>query len=121
MVLPMVKRVLLVDDSDESRYALTALLSLCNVQVIPASNGTEALGLAQQFSPEYALIDLKMPGMDGYDLAAQLRQTHGSDAMKIVAISGVTLDKPKLEQAGIDDFLPKPVLLQNLKRVLDCD
>ena len=117
----MVKRVLLVDDSDESRYALTALLSLCNVQVIQASNGTEALGLAQQFSPEYALIDLKMPGMDGYDLAEQLRQSFTPEAMKIVAISGITLDKAKLQEAGIDDFLPKPVLLQNLKRVLNCE
>ena len=116
----MVKRVLLVDDSDESRYALTALLSLCNVQVIPAANGTEALGLAQQFSPEYALIDLKMPGMDGYDLALQLRQSFAPEALKIVAISGVSLDKPKLQAAGIDEFLPKPVLLQNLKRVLEC-
>ena len=117
----MVKRILLVDDSTESRYALTALLSLCDVQVIQASNGTEALGLAQQFSPEYALIDLKMPDMDGYDLASQLRLTFKAEAMKIVAISGVSLDKPKLDEAGIDDFLPKPVLLQNLKLVLGCE
>ena len=88
----MTKRVLLVDDSTESQYALTALLSLCDAQVIQASNGTEALGLAQQFSTEYALIDLKMPEMDGYDLASQLRLTYGSEAMKIIAVSGISLD-----------------------------
>lgn len=67
-------RILLVDDSADAMEALSMLLALDGHEVKRACNGEAALSLVETFVPDVALIDIHMPGMDGYELARQLRQ-----------------------------------------------
>ena len=114
----MAKRVLLVDDNTESRYALSALLSVLQVEAIVARYGEEAIKHAEQFKPEIALVDLRMPEMDGYEVATRLRAIFPPEALTIVAVSGLPPDREKLKESGITDYLRKPVMLETLRRVL---
>ena len=116
----MKKRVLLVDDNVDSRCALNALLRVLQVEAIIASSGDEAIKQAEQSKPEIALVDLRMPGMDGYQVAIQLRAMFPPDALKIVAVSGLPPHPEGYKQVGIDDYVRKPVMLETLRRVLGC-
>jgi CheY-like chemotaxis protein len=111
-------RVLLVDDLPTQRFLLASLLSHCDCEVFTATGGKEALAIAVQVKPEVVLLDLSMPEMDGYELATKLRSDAGLEDAKMIAISAWDCDVAKLSQAGIDKYLRKPVMLQQLKQGL---
>ena len=116
----MAKRILLVDDSHDSRVMTSALLALCSCEVLIAHNGQEALEIAQQYQPDFILLDIRMPGMNGYEVAAELRKTFPPHKMQIIALSGYPEDRALLLEAGFDSYLPKPIAIGALRRVLDC-
>ena len=116
----MSKRILLVDDAADSRYLLSALLATCPFEVIIAHNGQEALELACKYQPAFILLDIQMPGMNGYKVASELRKTFPPNEMQIIAVSAHPEDKAALLEAGIDSYMPKPVSVDALKRILDC-
>lgn len=88
-------RVLLIDDDDSIRALLRAALSVEDGfgEVREASNGSDALSIAHEFTPDVILLDYWMPSMDGRQTAKGLRSLH--PAAKIVAFSGVLEDKPE--------------------------
>lgn len=112
------QRVLVVDDEPEGAYLLTALLSHCDVNVRVAHSGHEAISLAKEHQPQFVLIDLKMPNMTGYELAERLRGDVGLKDVQLIAVSGYEWNQQKLDEAGFNHFLIKPILLQNLQRIL---
>jgi len=115
------RRVLVVEDMPTQRFLMAGLLSHCDCAVFSASSGPEALTIATQIGPDVALLDLVMPEMDGYELARRLRADAGQRAIKIVAISAWDCDRQKLTEAGIDQYVRKPVMLAELKRVVGVD
>ena len=110
-------RVLVVDDTPTQRFLLASLVSHCNCTVYTASSGPEALELVAQVSPDVVLLDLSMPEMDGYELAVQLRNA-GLNSAKLVAVSTWDCDMAKLTAAHIDQYLRKPLMLNNVKELL---
>lgn len=110
-------RVLIVEDDPDTAYTLATLVSQLDCSIYMAASGSEALQLAELHQPDYLLLDLMMPRMDGYEAAHRLRQDYGYKG-KIVAVTAIDRDDAKLEAAGIDDYLRKPVLLATLARVL---
>lgn len=114
----MSQRVLVVDDEPEGAYLLTALLSHCDVDVKVANSGQEAISLAKDHQPQFVVVDLKMPGMTGYELAKKLRFDLGLKEARLIAVSGYEWNQEKLDDAGFDHFLIKPIMLQNLQRIL---
>jgi CheY-like chemotaxis protein len=111
-------RVLVVDDTPSQQFLMASLVSHCNCTVFTASSGAEALELAAQFKPDVVLLDLCMPEMDGYELAARLRNA-GLNAAKLVAVSAWECDSERLAQSHIDQYLRKPVMLATVKRALE--
>jgi CheY-like chemotaxis protein len=115
-------RVLLVED-----HPIVAEVS-CNVlrevhdhMVEHASNGKDALAMAERFQPEIILIDVNLPDMDGYQLAAQLRAQPQFDETVLIALTGIGhWNNPKrAADSGIDAHFTKPMdfgLLETLKR-----
>jgi PAS domain S-box-containing protein len=105
------RRVLVVDDNVDAREALRFLLEDDGHEVRTAADGTEALAEAEMFRPDIVLLDIGLPGMDGYEVARRLRDLPGFGSALIVAVSGYgqAEDRVRSRAAGFDEHLLKPV------------
>jgi CheY-like chemotaxis protein len=114
------RRVVVVEDSADSREVLAELLQLLGHQVLTAADGPEALRLAQEQMPETFVVDMGLPGMDGYQVARALRQLPGGEQLLLIALTGYgTLeDKERAREAGYDAHLTKPADIDELQRLL---
>ncbi|OEZ57926.1 ATP-binding protein [Duganella sp. HH105] len=111
-------RVLLVDDNADAASAGAALLEALGHTVQIAHNAAEALATARQRLPEVAILDIGLPDMDGYALAAALRQLADGAPLRLVALTGYG-QKEDIERAlngGFDLHLTKPATLADLQR-----
>ena len=113
-------RVLVVDDNKDSANSLCELLELWGYPVRAAYDGATALALAAEFQPRVALLDIGMPGMDGYELARRLREGRGADELMLVALTGYGQEDSRRlgREAGFDRHLVKPVALDALRKAL---
>ena len=113
------RRVLLVDDNIDSLELLADYLRECGHQVTTASEGKTALELARGFAPEVAILDIGLPGMDGYQLASRLRDELGP-ACRLIALTGYGQDRDRdlSAQAGFERHLIKPVDVEALSTMI---
>ena len=116
--LPARRRILVVDDNSDSANSLAMLLNISGHVAEPVYGPAEALERAAAFDPDVVLLDIGLPGMDGYELAKQLR-TRGSNA-RLVAVTGYGQpgDIRRAQEAGFDAHLVKPVDVEHLLRDL---
>jgi PAS domain S-box-containing protein len=107
---PASRRVLVVDDNLDAAEMLATLLSLAGHQVATAASGTAALEVLTHFPADIAFLDIGLPGMSGYELAAQLRRHPRWRHLKLVALTGwgQAVDRQRANEAGFDDHLTKP-------------
>jgi len=110
------RRILVVDDNDDARMLLADILSELGHDVRVAADSSSALEVIQDFSPEVGILDIGLPGIDGYELACKLRPA--VPAVRLIALSGYgqPADKARSQAAGFDRHLVKPV---ELRRLLD--
>ena len=115
----MSARILIVDDNEDARMLLSEVLQAVGHSVKSAGDGPEALALAEAFQPDVAILDIGLPVMDGYELAARLRETM-SKPPRMVALSGYgrPADQEKSAAAGFERHLVKPVDLKSLLQTL---
>jgi CheY-like chemotaxis protein len=112
-------RILIVDDSAEVRRAYRDALVALGCTVTEAGDAEEALSAVEDDPPDVALIDIHLPGVNGYRLAQTIRRRSGA-AIHLVMLSGMTLDAPTRDlarEAGFDDCLDKmagPIALREL-------
>lgn len=85
------RRVLVVDDHADSAQSLAQVLACSGHSVLTATSGEQALVLADEFRPEAIVIDIGLPGMDGFDLATQLRERPVTRGALLLAVSGLSL------------------------------
>jgi DNA-binding response OmpR family regulator len=113
-------RVLIADDDRDMVATLAAILNDEGHTVREVYRGTEVLRLIEEFDPDVALIDIGMPGMSGYDVAREVRQTHDKRPM-LVAITGwkKPSDRILARLVGFDHHLPKPFDAKDLLSLLD--
>lgn len=114
------RRVLLVEDNPDAAWAVRELLEFCGHDVTVSEDGLEGLKVALERTPEVVLLDLGLPGMDGFQVARELRKTEAGRGMVLVALSGYGQphDQEKSRQAGFDLHLVKPVGLDRLLEAL---
>jgi CheY-like chemotaxis protein len=100
-----------VDDNVDTAVGMTRLLELQGHEVHTAYNGAEALRVAREQSPEFVLLDIGLPEMDGYEVARRLRQEEGCQHTVIVAVSGYGReeDHDNGSRTAFDHHLLKPV------------
>src|SRR5688500_5150582 len=113
-------RILVVDDNQDSAIRMTLLLELQGHEVHVAHAGHTALRVASDKRPDVILLDIGMPGMNGYEVARQLRAQEAFDNTLLVAITGYgrASDLKQTESAGFDHHLVKPVDYEKLQAVL---
>jgi CheY-like chemotaxis protein len=120
-------RVLVVDDDPDAAESTATLASLAGFDACFATSGEDALGHAEENPPHVVLLDVMMPGMDGYELARLLRNRAGGKQPLLVAVTGCASPGFKWgsAEAGIDLHLNKPVepavlvgVLQRFARLL---
>jgi signal transduction histidine kinase len=112
-------RILLIEDNSDARESLALLLQTLGHRVETAATGPEGVTRALASRPEVVLIDLGLPGLDGHEVARQIRKALG-EAVLLVALSGYTQeeDRSRAHEAGFNAHLPKPVELEELNRIL---
>jgi signal transduction histidine kinase/DNA-binding NarL/FixJ family response regulator/outer membrane protein assembly factor BamB len=104
------RRLLVVDDIATNRHVLRDLLTPLGFEVAEADSGAKALAFAPELKPHLVFLDLRMPGIDGFELAQRLRAQAAGSTLKLIAMSASVLsfNREKAFAAGCDDFLPKP-------------
>ncbi len=109
-------RVLIVDDMQHVREQLRLLLELTGeVEVVgEAANGLEALGQAQTLRPEVVILDLEMPGGDGFQAAQQIKEHHLADRVIILSVHATAADITRAREEGADAFVEKGASLERL-------
>jgi two-component system, sensor histidine kinase len=114
-----VTRILLIEDNSDAREALRALLELDGYEVHAGADGTEGLDLARTKAPEVALIDIGLPGFDGYEVARRLRAQSTRPPI-MIALTGYSEpeDRQRAKDAGFAAHLVKPVDPEDLTRLL---
>jgi CheY-like chemotaxis protein len=114
------RRVLVVDDSISTAQSMAALLQLKGHDARVAFDGPKALATAAAFHPEVVLLDIGMPGMNGYQVAKQLRQMPGLEQTLLVALTGYGQeeDRRRSREAGCQHHLVKPVRLSAVLELL---
>lgn len=107
----MAGRVLVVDDTLPNVKLLEAKLTTEYYEVITASNGLEAIEKATAESPDIILLDVMMPGIDGYEVCRRLKQNPRTAHIPVVMVTALsdTVDRVRGLEAGADEFLTKPV------------
>ena len=115
-----IQTIVIVEDIEDALQMLQSLLELRGFQVQSATNGLEGLELIEQTKPDLALIDIGLPGIDGYEIAKRLRRNRETRPLYLVALTGYgqASDRLAVEQAGFDEHLVKPLSLDDLERVL---
>ena len=114
------RRVLLVEDHADARHILALMLKRDGHDVRVAGDGPSALIEAQRFAPEIVLLDIGLPGMDGYAVAKQLRALPELSRVRLIALTGYGQpeDREQSRAAGFDEHLLKPVEAANLLAML---
>jgi PAS domain S-box-containing protein len=114
------RRILVVDDNVDAADSISEFLSLIGHRVSAVYDGAAAVAEAEAAAPELVLLDLGMPGMDGYETCRQLRLQPGGATMRIVALTGwgQSADLARTAASGFDFHLVKPVDLDALARLL---
>lgn len=110
--------VLLVDDDRSAATALAKLLTLKGFEVEVAGDGAEAIAAATERTPSVAVVDIRLPDMSGFDVAARLRALPGGAAIRCVALSGFELDNEEFASSVFEHRFLKPVDLAQLIAIL---
>jgi two-component system, sensor histidine kinase len=114
-------RILVVEDNLDTRESMVAALQLDGHSVYEAADGNAGIRAVAELKPAVALIDIGLPGLDGYELASALRRDPACQEMVLVAITGS--EQPdslrRAREAGFDDYVSKPIPPDRLVRLID--
>ena len=113
-------RVLIAEDHVDSATGIGRLLRLYGYEVMIVTDGRDAVRAAMLFVPHAALIDLTLPGLDGFDVASQLRALTATSTCRLIAMTGWTADEyaDRARAAGFDEHLVKPISADALLHAL---
>jgi len=114
------RRVLVVEDNDDAREMLSILLAQDGHEVQVAHDGPSGLQAALTFRPDVGLLDLGLPGFDGYALARSIRAHDEGKQIYLVALTGYgqSEDRLRSKEAGFDDHVVKPLAVNQLAQLL---
>ena len=104
-------KVLYIEDKNDNRMLVRRVLMAEDIDVIEAESADDGISLAQREKPDLILMDINMPGKDGYTATNDIRQLPELDHIPIVALTANVMkgDKERTLDAGCDGYIPKPI------------
>jgi DNA-binding response OmpR family regulator len=117
----MGKRILVVEDDEKSRKLLRDVLQFHGFDVHAVPTGEDALANARSVTPDAALLDIELPGINGFDVLARLRGESAGASMPVIAVTASVMDhdRKRIIAAGFDAYVPKPVNIRELVKTLN--
>jgi two-component system cell cycle response regulator DivK len=106
----MTRRILVVEDQPDNRRIMRDLLTSVGYEMIEAVDGEAGVRLAREQRPELILMDIQLPGLDGYEATRRIKAEPELQAIPIIVVTSYALsgDDAKAEAAGADDYVAKP-------------
>jgi two-component system, cell cycle response regulator DivK len=106
----MSKRILVIEDQKDNRQILRDLLTNADFEVIEAVNGEDGVAAAVAQRPDLILMDIQLPGLDGYEATRRIKADAALRAIPVIAVTsyGLAGDAEKARAAGCDDYISKP-------------
>lgn len=120
----MSKRILIIEDQLDNRQIMHDVLAASGYESLEAITGEEGLAMAEREKPDLILMDIQLPGMDGYEVTRRIKANAALNHIPIIAVTSYALsgDDQKAFAAGCDGYLTKPVsprvLLRKIKQYL---
>lgn len=107
----MSQSILLIEDNEQNRYLATFLLEQSGFKVTQAFDGLTGVELARKILPDLILLDIQLPGMDGYAVASELRAIEYFKTTPIIAVTSYAMvgDREKSLSAGCSGYIEKPI------------
>ncbi len=104
-------RILMIEDNPQNRYLATFLLNARGWQVLQAEDGPSGIAMAAREAPDLVLLDIQLPGMDGYAVAQALRACKTLPHLPIVAVTSYAMpgDRERCLESGCDGYIEKPI------------
>jgi CheY-like chemotaxis protein len=107
----MKQQILLIEDNEQNIYLITFLLEQYGYEVLQARDGPAGISLAGKHQPALILLDIQLPGMDGYTVARELRRNPVLQGIPVVAVTSYAMagDREQALAAGCDGYIEKPI------------
>jgi two-component system cell cycle response regulator DivK len=106
----MSKRILVVEDQEDNRQIIRDLLSATDYEIMEAESGEQALDAVAKQRPDLILMDIQLPGIDGYEVTRRIKADPEMRSIPIIAVTSYALsgEEQKARAAGCDEYVPKP-------------
>jgi two-component system cell cycle response regulator DivK len=103
-------RILVIEDHEENRRILRDLLTSGGYEIVEATTGPEGVSMAERERPNLILMDIQLPGMDGYEVTRRIKADPAFRAIPVIAVTSYALsgDEDKARAAGCDAYVTKP-------------
>lgn len=113
--------VLVVDDYEDNRIMYTEYLAYAGFRVIEAADGEEAIAKASRLLPDLVVMDLSLPGIDGWEATRAIKANQRTCGVPVIALTGFAMaaHAQRAREAGCDDFITKPCLPTDLLAALE--
>jgi len=117
----MVKNILVVEDNEINAELFKDILSIKGCQVSIVDRGNIAIDAIQRLMPNLVILDMELPGTDGYVIAQRLKNNPQTKGIPIISVSAYPLDwnHEKAQKAGCDEFMSKPIDIQKLPKIVE--
>jgi CheY-like chemotaxis protein len=104
-------KILIIEDNEQNLYLETFILQKNGHEIFQARNGEKGIALAAQTAPDLILLDIQLPGMDGYAVAEKLRKNPELSDIPIIAVTSyaMTGDRERILEAGCTSYIEKPI------------
>jgi signal transduction histidine kinase/CheY-like chemotaxis protein len=114
-------KIVLIEDNEDARRTLMTALSMDGHEVFEAADGDAGILAVAQVNPDVAIVDVGLPGLNGYQVAQRLRARHGDDNMVLIALTGFGQPDSlrRAHEAGFDEYVTKPIAPERLVRLMD--
>ncbi|MFV1951755.1 MAG: response regulator [Nitrospinota bacterium] len=117
-------KILIVDDNQSNRELIVNIIKILQFDFIEALNGEEAVDIAKRERPDLILMDIAMPGMDGFEATRQIKAGPATSDIPIIALTAKAMrgDQERILEAGCDDYIAKPIetlnVMERIKSIL---